>query len=52
VAKPSTPFPPLIEEAPRALAWLEDYTGIPYPFGKFDFLLVPAAGLGGAFHLA
>ncbi len=24
-----------------ALAWLEQYTGIPYPFGKFDFLLVP-----------
>ena len=25
----------------RALAWLEDYTGIPYPFGKFDFVLIP-----------
>ena len=24
-----------------ALDWLERYTGIPYPFGKFDFLLVP-----------
>ena len=25
-----------------ALAWLEDYTGIPYPFDKFDFVLVPS----------
>ena len=24
-----------------ALAWLEDYTGIPYQFGKFDFVLDP-----------
>src|SRR4029079_9572332 len=25
-----------------ALAWLEQYTGIPYQFGKFDFVLVPS----------
>ena len=25
----------------NALAWLEDYTGIPYPFGKFDFVADP-----------
>ena len=25
-----------------ALTWLEDYTSLPYPFGKFDFLLVPS----------
>ena len=24
-----------------ALEWLEDYTGIPYPFEKFDFVLSP-----------
>jgi aminopeptidase N len=33
-----------------ALAWLEKYTGIPYPFGKFDFLLVPAFQFGGMEH--
>ncbi|HEY7056338.1 MAG TPA: M1 family aminopeptidase, partial [Vicinamibacterales bacterium] len=33
-----------------ALAWLEQYTGIPYPFGKFDFLLVPAFQFGGMEH--
>jgi aminopeptidase N len=34
----------------QALAWLERYTGIPYPFGKFDFFLVPAFQFGGMEH--
>ena len=33
-----------------ALRWLEDYTGIPYPFGKFDFVLVPSFQYGGMEH--
>ena len=33
-----------------ALAWLEDYTGIPYPFDKFDFVLVPSFQYGGMEH--
>ncbi len=33
-----------------ALAWLEEYTGIPYRFGKFDFLLAPAFQFGGMEH--
>jgi aminopeptidase N len=33
-----------------AIQWLENYTGIPYPFGKFDFLLVPAFQFGGMEH--
>src|SRR5437762_13069358 len=33
-----------------ALRWLEAYTAIPYPFGKFDFLLVPAFQFGGMEH--
>jgi aminopeptidase N len=34
----------------RALAWLEDYTGIPYPFGKFDVVLIPSFQFGGMEH--
>ncbi len=33
-----------------ALNWLERYTELPYPFGKFDFLLVPAFQFGGMEH--
>ena len=33
-----------------ALAWLEEYTSLPYPFGKFDFLLVPSFQFGGMEH--
>jgi aminopeptidase N len=34
----------------RALKWLEDYTAIPYPFGKFDFIVLPAFQFGGMEH--
>jgi aminopeptidase N len=34
----------------RALAYMEQYTGIPYAFGKFDFVLIPAFQFGGMEH--
>lgn len=33
-----------------ALEWLEEYTGIPYAFEKFDFVAVPAFQYGGMEH--
>jgi aminopeptidase N len=33
-----------------ALSWLEDYTSIPYPWGKFDFVLIPSFQFGGMEH--
>lgn len=33
-----------------ALSWLEEYTGIPYPFGKFDFVLIPSFQFNGMEH--
>jgi aminopeptidase N len=33
-----------------ALAWLEKYTSIPYPWGKFDFVLIPSFQFGGMEH--
>lgn len=34
-----------------ALAWLEDYTAIDYPFQKFDFALIPSFQYGGMEHV-
>jgi hypothetical protein len=34
----------------KALDWLESYTTIPYPFGKFDFVLIPSFQFGGMEH--
>jgi aminopeptidase N len=34
----------------KALAWLENYTSIDYPFDKFDFVLIPSFQYGGMEH--
>jgi aminopeptidase N len=34
----------------QALSWLEDYTTIPYKFGKFDFVLIPSFQFSGMEH--
>lgn len=33
-----------------ALSWLEEYTDIPYPFSKFDFVVIPDFQFGGMEH--
>jgi aminopeptidase N len=35
-----------------SLAWLEDYTGVGYPWGKFDFVMIPAFQFTGMEHAA
>jgi aminopeptidase N len=35
----------------EAVAWLEDYTGVPFPFEKLDFALIPAFQYGGMEHV-
>ena len=34
----------------KSIRWLEAYTGIPQPFKKFDFALIPAFQFGGMEH--
>jgi aminopeptidase N len=41
---------PVFDLHATALAWLEDYTGIPYPFGKFDFVAIPSFQYNGMEH--
>lgn len=33
-----------------SLDWMEEYTGIPYPFSKFHFVLIPSFPYGGMEH--
>jgi aminopeptidase N len=33
-----------------ALKWLEEYTAIPYPFAKYDFVILPGFQFGGMEH--
>ena len=33
-----------------ALKWLEEYTGVPYPFSKYDFVILPGFQYGGMEH--
>lgn len=33
-----------------SLDWMEDYTQIEYPFGKFDFVIIPSFQYGGMEH--
>ena len=40
----------IFDQHAQALEWLEAYTGIRYPFTKFDFLLVPAFQFSGMEH--
>jgi aminopeptidase N len=34
----------------RSLAWMEEYTGIPFPFAKYDLVLIPPFQYGGMEH--
>jgi aminopeptidase N len=41
---------PIVDLHAQALAYMERYTGIPYPWGKFDVFLAPAFQFGGMEH--
>lgn len=43
-------FPQIFQELGTAISYLEDYTGIPMPFGKYDFVVVPGFQFGGMEH--
>ena len=43
-------FDEIFRELFHALDWLEDYTGIAYPFSKYDMVLIPGFQYGGMEH--
>lgn len=42
--------PAIASEVFDALAWLEDYTAVPYPFAKYDLIILPGFQYGGMEH--
>lgn len=42
--------PDIADEVFDALEWLEDYTSIPYPFEKYDVIILPGFQYGGMEH--
>ena len=40
----------IFKEVKYSLEWLEEYTGIKYPFGKYDFIMLPGFQYGGMEH--
>lgn len=43
-------IPEIAREVRFALDWLEEYTGMPYPFAKYDFVVLPGFQFGGMEH--
>lgn len=40
----------IFDQVFHSLDWMEEYTGIPCPFGKYDFVIVPGFQFGGMEH--
>ena len=43
-------LPTIFNQIAMSLAWLEEYTGVPYPFAKYDFIILPGFQYGGMEH--
>ena len=40
----------IFNQVAASLEWLEEYTGIPYPFAKYDLIMLPGFQYGGMEH--
>lgn len=40
----------IFKQVAMSLDWMEDYTGVPYPFAKYDFIILPGFQYGGMEH--
>lgn len=43
-------IPEMCDISSKTIRWLEEYTGIPYPFEKYDFAIIPGFQFGGMEH--
>ena len=43
-------LPTIFKQVAYSIDWMEKYTGIPYPFQKYDFIILPGFQFGGMEH--
>lgn len=43
-------LPTIFRQVADALEWMENYTDVPYPFAKYDFIILPGFQYGGMEH--
>lgn len=43
--------PEVLDQVFHSLEWVEEYTGIPYPFEKYDLVVLPGFQYGGMEHM-
>lgn len=43
-------LPTIFSQVAMSLNWMEKYTGVPYPFAKYDFIILPGFQFGGMEH--
>ena len=43
-------LPVIFDQVARSVEWMEEYTGVPYPFAKYDFVILPGFQYGGMEH--
>ncbi|MFV0555270.1 MAG: M1 family aminopeptidase [Mangrovibacterium sp.] len=41
----------ILDEVYHSLAWMEEYTGVEYPFEKYDLIILPGFQYGGMEHM-
>ncbi|MDL2319541.1 M1 family aminopeptidase [Alistipes sp. OttesenSCG-928-B03] len=43
--------PEILDEVFKAIEWMEEYTAVPYPFQKYDLVILPGFQYGGMEHM-
>ncbi len=44
-------MPQIMDQVRHSIKWMENYTGIPFPFPKLDFVVIPGYQFGGMEHI-
>ena len=44
-------MPQIMDQVRHSVKWMEEYTGIPFPFPKLDFVVIPGYQFGGMEHI-